>query len=161
VRRSWAALAAFALGCGYRLANPGDVPGGHDIRVAPFQNYTAQVEAGGVFAAALRDELAAHGRLAGEGGSGPELTGELISIASAPSALGAQGASAFNVSATVRIRLRDGTSLVYEDQAALGEDYLAGVDVLGTEANRRAALRRLARSMSRYLVERMNVAARF
>jgi hypothetical protein len=154
-------FAALVAACGYRMARPGDVPGGRDIRVAPFQNYTAQVEAGGLFAAALRDELATRGRLAAEGSSGPELTGELISVASAPSALGAQGASAFSVSATVRIRLRDGSSVVYEDQAALGEDYLAGIDVLGTEANRRAALRRLARSLSRYLVERMNVAARF
>jgi len=137
------------------------VPKGQDIRVAAFQNYTAQVEAGGVFAAAIREELASRGRLAPEGASGPELTGELLSLASTPSALGAQGAFAFSLSATVRVRLRDASAVVYEDQAGLGEDYLAGVDVLGTEANRRAALRRLARNLSRELLQRMSVAARF
>jgi Lipopolysaccharide-assembly len=160
-KRFWALLAAISVGCGYRVARPGDLPKGQDIQVAKFENYTAQVEAGGVFAGALREELAARGRLAPEGSSSPELTGELISLASVPSGLGAQGASAFSLSATVRVRLRDATGVVYEDQAGMGEDYLAGVDVLGTEANRRAALRRLARNISRELVERMSVAARF
>ena len=158
----FSSLICIALsGCGYRVARPGEVPKGQDIRVAAFQNYTAQVEAGGVFAGALRDELSARGRLAPEGASGPELTAELLSLASTPSALGAQGASAFTLSATVRVRLRDASGVVYEDQAGYGEDYLAGVDVLGTEANRRAALRRLAKSLSRELLERMSLAARF
>ena len=61
----------------------------------------------------------------------------------------------------MRVRLRDGSGVVYEDQVGAGEDYLAGIDVLGTEANRRAALRRLARSVSRELLERMSVSARF
>jgi hypothetical protein len=85
----------------------------------------------------------------------------LIALSSTPSALGAQGASAFTLSATVRVRLRDASGVAYEDQAGSGEDYLQGVDVLGTEANRRAALRRLARSLSREILERMSVAARF
>lgn len=137
------------------------MPKGQDIRVAAVQNYTAQVEAGGVFAGAIREELSARGRLASEGAAGPELTAELLSLASVPSALGAQGASAFSLSAIVRVSLRDASGVVYEDQARMGEDYLAGVDVLGTEANRRAALRRLARNVSRELLERMSVSARF
>jgi len=161
VKRLSLVLAVIQMGCGYRVARPGDVPKGQDIRVAAFQNYTAQVEAGGVFGGALREELSARGRLAPEGASGPELTGELLTLASVPSALGAQGASAFSLSATVRVRLRDASGVVYEDRAGLGEDYLAGVDVLGTEANRRAALRRLARNLSRELLERMSVAAGF
>ena len=147
--------------CGYQLARPSDLPKGQPIRVASFENYTAQVEAGGLFASALRSELAARGRLAAEGARGPELTGELLSLASVPSALGAQGASAYNLSAAVRVRLRDGSTVVYEDQIGLGEDYLAGIDVLGTEANRRAAMRRLSLRISRELLERMSVAARF
>jgi outer membrane lipopolysaccharide assembly protein LptE/RlpB len=155
------AIVLVAPACGYQLARPGDVPKGQPIRVASFANYTAQVEAGGLFASALRAELDARGKLAPEGGTGPELTGELLSLASVPSALGAQGATAYNLSAAVRVRLRDGSGVVYEDQIGLGEDYLAGIDVLGTEANRRAAMRRLARSISREILERMTVAARF
>jgi Lipopolysaccharide-assembly len=154
-------IAAFACSCGYQVARPGELPKGQAIRVAAFQNYTAQVEAGGLFATALRAELEARGKLAPDGSTAPELTGELLSLASTPSALGAQGASAYNLAAAVRVRLREGSAVVYEDQIGLGEDYLAGIDVLGTEANRRAALRRLARSISRELLERMSVAARF
>jgi outer membrane lipopolysaccharide assembly protein LptE/RlpB len=159
--RALPAVALATAACGYHVAKPGEVPGNQAIRVANFENYTAQVEAGGLFAAALRDELAARGKLGPEGSGGPELTGELLSLASTPSALGAQGASVYSVSAAVRVRLRDGSGVVYEDQVGAGEDYLAGVDVLGTEANRRAALRRLARTISRELLERMSVAARF
>ena len=155
------AIALLAAACGYQLARPGDVPGGQPIRVARFENYTAQVEAGGLFAGALRAELDARGKLAPEGGTGPELTGELLSLASMPSALGAQGATAYNLSAAVRVRLREGSAVVYEDQIGLGEDYLAGIDVLGTEANRRAAMRRLSLRISREILERMSVAARF
>jgi hypothetical protein len=155
------AIAVAASACGYQIARPSEVPKGQPIRVASFENYTAQVEAGGLFASALRSELAARGRLAPEGAGGPELTGELLSLASWPSALGAQGASAYNLSAAVRMRLRDGSTVVYEDQVGMGEDYLAGVDVLGTEANRRAAMRRLSLRISRELLERMSVAARF
>src|ERR671923_1023707 len=137
------AIAAFACSCGYQVARPGELPRGEPIRVAAFQNYTAQVEAGGLFATALRAELEARGKLAPDGSTAPELTGELLSLASTPSALGAQGASAYTLSAAVRVRLREASTVVYEDQLGLGEDYLAGIDVLGTEANRRAALRRL------------------
>jgi len=154
-------VALAAAACGYHVAKPGDVPTGQAIRVKSFENYTAQVEAGGIFAAALREELSARGRLAPESSAGPELTAELLSLASVPSALGAQGASAYSLSAAVRVRLRDASGIVYEDQVGLGEDYLAGIDVLGTEANRRAALRRLSLHISRELLDRMNVAARF
>jgi len=153
-------LVSALCACGYQLAKPGEGKP-EAYRVGAFQNYTAQVEAGGLFGGALRDELAARGRLAPEGGAGPELAGELLALRSTPSALGGQGAAAFRLEADVRLRLRDSSGVVYEDQATLAEDYLAGVDVLGTEANRRAALRRLARSLSRELVERMEVGARF
>jgi hypothetical protein len=48
----------------------------------------------------------------------------------------------------------------YEDRSTFGEDYLVGVDVLGTEANRRAALRRLAKAASRELMTRYEIAGR-
>jgi hypothetical protein len=61
----------------------------------------------------------------------------------------------------LRFRLREKTgTITYEDAATGAEDYLVGVDVLGTEANRRAALRRLATTLAREAVERMEIAAR-
>src|SRR5204862_145776 len=47
------------------------------------------------------------------------------------------------------------------DTVAGGEDFLTGVDVLGTEANRRAALRRLARALAVEAIERYEVSERF
>jgi outer membrane lipopolysaccharide assembly protein LptE/RlpB len=152
MRSLLAALLALS-GCGYSVA----AQRGQRVQVGAVRNDTAQVEAGGLFAQALREELQARGRLASDG---PTMEGELLSLRSAPSALGGQGVAAFRLDADLRIRVvAPGGAVAYEDRAALGEDYLAGVDVLGTEANRRAALRRLLRAASREMVERMEIAA--
>jgi len=155
-----ALLASLLLaGCGYSLASGARLPGGgRALRVAPFANQTALAEAGGLFAGAARDTLAAHGRLASEGDErAAELTGELRAIHDSPSALGATGASAFHLDAEVLLRIRGPQGTAYEDTARAGEDYLQGVDVLGTEANRRAALRRLADKLMREALERMEL----
>jgi hypothetical protein len=153
VKRSLWLLAL--LGCGYSLARQGTTP----LQVAAFRNYTAQVEASGLFAMALREEVAAHGRLSES--DGPTLQGELLALRSAPSGPGASGAQAFRLDADLLLRVVDARGAVsYEDRASFGEDYLTGVDVLGTEANRRAALRRLARAASRELLERFEIARR-
>jgi hypothetical protein len=116
------------------------------------RNATAQAEAGGWFAQELRAELAGRGRL---DAAGTELSAELLSITSVPTAAAADGAAAYAVSAALRVRV--GT---WEDVAAGSEDYASGVDLLGTEANRRAALRRLARALAREAIERYDVADR-
>jgi hypothetical protein len=150
------AAAALALcsalgGCGYSLAHKGGQP----LRVPAFRNGTAEAEAGGLFTAELRAELNGRGRLAGDESQAPVIQGEIVGLRSYASALGSVNASAFRVEAQVRLRMPG-----YEDFAVGAEDFYAGVDVLGTEANRRAALRRLARSLSRELVERLEVAGR-
>jgi hypothetical protein len=144
----WAALGA---GCGYSLAHKGGQP----LRVAPFHNGTAEAEAGGLFAAELRAELNGRGRLAGDESQAPTIQGEIVGLRSYASALTSVNAAAFRVEAQVRLRMPG-----YEDLAVGAEDFYVGVDVLGTEANRRAALRRLARSLSRELIERLEVAGR-
>jgi hypothetical protein len=150
-------FASFALGpcflsCGYapvrRVAS-------HQVQVAAVRNQTAQAEAGGIFAAELRSELAGRGRLAGGESAAPELTAELIELRSVPTAAASEGAAAFRLDAELRLRIGD-----YADAVVGGEDYLAGVDVLGTEANRRAALRRLARVLAREAIERYEVSER-
>ena len=147
-------LVLVAVSCGYSVAQQRGGP----LQVAVVRNATAQVEAGGLLAQALREELQARGRL---GGDGPRLEAELLAIRSAPSALGAQGAAAFRLDADVHVRVVEPSGAVsYDDRATWGEDYLQGVDVLGTEANRRAALRRVLRAASRELIERMEIATR-
>jgi Lipopolysaccharide-assembly len=128
------------------------------MQVGAVRNDTAQVEAGGLFAQSLRDELRARGRLADDG---PRLEAELLSVRSTSSALGAQGAAAFRIGADLMVRVVEPSGAVsYQDRAVWEEDYLQGVDVLGTEANRRAALLRVLRTASRELIERMEIATR-
>jgi len=124
--------------------------------VAEVKNATAQAEAGGIFAAELRRELAGRGRLEPEGSPAPVLVAELVYLRSAPSGVGAEGgAASYRIDAELRLQSGD-----YRDAVAGGEDYLTGVDVLGTEANRRAALRRLARALAAEAVERIEVVER-
>jgi hypothetical protein len=121
------------------------------------RNDTAQAEAGGIFAAELRRELAGRSRLEPENSSAPELKAELVYLRTAPSGVGAEGgAASYRLDAELRLQAGD-----YRDAVAGGEDYLTGVDVLVTEANRRAALRRLARTLAVEAVERLEVSERF
>jgi hypothetical protein len=150
-----ALLLLLAAGCGYTMARGGALP----LRVSPFRNSTAQVEAGGLFASALREEVLARGRLSET--EGPTVQGELLAVRSAPSAISAAGAAAFRLDADLVLRVVEPAGAIsYEDRGTFGEDYLVGVDVLGTEANRRAALRRLAKAASRELMQRYEVARR-
>ena len=160
-----AALGAICLslgGCGYGFSNGGKLPkGAAGLRVAPVENRTAQPEVGGLFEGALREELLSRGQLA-EAGDAPRLDLEVFTLKAAPSSLNFSGAFTFRLDADLRTHLRDASGAdVVVDQLTLGEDYLAGVDVLGTEANRRAALRRLARNAAREVITRMAAAGRF
>lgn len=151
------ATKAFAAGlllvaCGYAPVRRGQ--GG--VRVGAVRNATAQAEAGGIFASELRSELSGRGRLESDSSSAPEVQAELLSLVSFPTAAGSEGAAAFRLEARLRVRAPN-----FDDLVVGSEDYLAGVDVLGTEANRRAALRRVARAVAREAVERMDVQERF
>ncbi len=119
------------------------------------KNQTAQAEAGGIVAAELRGELAGRGRLAADSSEAPELSAELTALYAVPTVAGSEGAAAFQLIAGLILRAGD-----YVDTVSGGEAYLAGVDVLGTEANRRAALRRLARTLARQAIERYDVSDR-
>ncbi len=140
------------VSCGYA---PVRRTPGHSLRVAAVKNATAQAEAGGLFAAELRSELAGRKRLAADSSPAPEMTAELISLRAVPSSAGTEGVASFRLEAQLLVRIGD-----YQDLVADGENYLVGVDVLGTEANRRAALRRLARTLSREAIERYDVSER-
>jgi hypothetical protein len=139
--------------CGYAPVRS-DAPA-RGVRVAAVRNETAQAEAGGILAAELRSELSGRGWLRGDGSTAPELQARIVTLVSIPWAAGSEGAAAFRLNADLRVKVAD-----YEDVVQGGEDYLAGIDVLGTEANRRAALRRLFHALAREAVERYDVAGR-
>lgn len=148
------AITAAFLGCGYAPVRGRPA---QELRVSAVKNATAQAEAGGIFAAELRRELSARGRLAPEASSAPELDATLFALRTAPSGVGAEGgAVSYRLDAELRLRAGE-----YQDVVVGGEDYLTGVDVLGTEANRRAALRRLARALAAEAIERYEVNERF
>jgi len=126
------------------------------VRVAAVRNDTAQADAGGIFADAFRSELSGRNQLEPDGAASPELLLEVVALRSTPSGSAGEGAASFHLDADLKIRVGD-----YDDHIHVGEDYLAGIDVLGTEANRRAALRRLARTAAREAIERRDVAERF
>ena len=144
---------AVAGACGYAPVR-GRV--GPSMQVAAVKNDTAQAEVGGIFATELRSELAGRGRLSSEGTSGPELLLEVLALNSLPTAVGSEGAAAYRLDGRFTVKVGD-----YTDTLGGSEDYLSGVDVLGTEANRRAALRRLARTVAREAVERYDVSEKF
>ena len=148
----WLIAGFVVVACGYAPVRRAAT---HSVRVAPVRNDTAQAEAGGLFAAELRSELSGRGWLVGEASNAPELHAELVSLISVPTSAGSEGAAAFRLNADLRVKIAD-----YEDAVQIGEDYLAGIDVLGTEANRRAALRRLLRSAAREAIERYDVSQR-
>jgi len=157
-RRRWRGGAALlflgAAACGYA---PVRGKGGGGLRVAAVKNDTAEAEAAGIFAAELRRELAGRGMLEPDSSSAPELRAELRALLSAPSGVGAEGgAASFRLDAVFRLEAPE-----YADTVTGSEDYLAGVDVLGTEANRRAALRRLMRTLAVEAIERYEVGQRF
>lgn len=170
-QRAWLAPARVALlvcaaawiaACGYGVLRPGELPGGHALRVAAFGNRTAQAELPAWCAQAARDVLVSRGVLAAEGSSSPILEGELLSLRSAPSALGVGGVAALRVEAELDLRVRDGEqgSLLYSERASGGEDYSAGIDVTESEALRRAAVRRLLERLFAESLDRMQMAAR-
>lgn len=125
------------------------------VRVAAVRNDTAQAEAGGLFATALRGELAGRGRLDSDGASSPELVLEVLALRSVPSGTSGEGAASFRIDADLKLSVGPWQDLIHGS-----EDYFAGIDVLGTEANRRAALRRLARTAAREAIDRYDVAER-
>src|SRR5439155_6271945 len=134
-------LRAFAVcfclaACGYA---PVRGKPGQGVRVAAVKNDTAQAEAGGIFAFALRNELAGRGRLDPEGAASPEMRLELVSLVAIPTASAGEGAASFRIDAVLKLSIGP-----WDDLVRASEDYLAGMDVIGTEGNRRAALRRLA-----------------
>jgi hypothetical protein len=143
---------AAGAGCGYAPVRSQPASG---VRVAPVRNDTAQAEVGGLLAAELRSELINRKQLESDSSSAPELHAQVVSLLSTPTSAGLTSAATYRINAELRFKIGE-----WEDGISAGEDYLAGVDVIGTEANRRAALRRLFHSIAKDAIDRYDVAGR-
>lgn len=149
-----------ALSCGYHFtaAGAGFPQGIHKVFAPVIVNRTAEPGLEGTFTEALREQLARGGHLGGEGSEG-RLEGELLAVNAAVAQLapGTSGALTYRVSAVLRVRLYKDQTLLAQTDVTGSEDYLPALrpDVLTTEANRQAAIRRLASALATDAVARL------
>ncbi len=145
-----AVAATLAGGCGYGFASTGaPLPDGVGaVHVPVLENRSPEPEAGAIFAEALAASLAARGH-GGDETAGARIRGVVLDVSSAPIATGPEGTGAgvYRVWAKLRLSLERGGRVLCTREVGGGEDYLPARDILGLEAGRRAALRRLATSL--------------
>lgn len=155
-----ALLVAGCAGCGYRFTAGGaPLPEGiRSVCTPVFANRTPEPHLEALLAQSMREWLS---RAGVEGGPSCEarLEGEILSLSGAQTLLTpAQAVASYRVSAVVQLRLKKGDRVVAEAQVAGAEDYLPARplgDVLVSEANRQAALRRLSDALARDGYERL------
>ncbi len=157
------ALLCFALSaCGYRFTAPaGSLPEGIRAVHAPvFDNRTGEPTAEIFFTQAFREQLTRAGTL-GTSQTPAVIEGTLESISGSPVLAGIDRTSGnlklptYRLSANVHLRLQNQGRVLAEATVSGNEEYPSGADVLLTEANRSAALRRLAEQMMREGYERL------
>lgn len=154
-----AALLCVALtACGYRFTAPNaslpeDI---RSVRVPMFDNRTADATAEQVFTQTAKDQLQRAGLLAGEGAEAT-LLGSVISITSAPfmTAATLPRQPGYRVTVTLSLKLMKGERVVSSATVTAQEEFPSGADVLLTESNREAAVRRIAETTVRQGLERL------
>lgn len=152
--RLWLLLSL--TGCGYRVVAPAsELPGGlRQVHVPIFANATSEPGAEGFFTQALRENYLRAGRL-GDASAPGRIDGTIVSVSSFPLVASPGRLPNYRFQASVRLALvREGVALNTITVTG-GEDYPAGADVLSSETNRGAALRRLAESLMREGAERL------
>ncbi len=152
MRRAWpAVLCLCAAACGYRFtAGPGGLPQGIRTLQAPvFANQSSEPNLEAVFTQAFREQLVRRGAAGGADAEG-RVDGKVLSVGSSATLVGTN-----QVSVQVLLTLsRDGQVLA-STQVGDSEEYLRASDPALTEANRQAALRRLAETLMREGYERL------
>ncbi|WP_338282475.1 LptE family protein [Corallococcus caeni] len=146
----WGVVAAAMLGagCGYRFSPWGSaLPEGTGQVCAPiFANETPEPALENLFTRYLRQQLVQAGRLASAPGCTSTIEGAVLNVWASPTIIG----NNYRVSTTVRLRLVKEGQLLGETVVSGTEDYLQGRgNVLEAEANRQAALARLAETLMR------------
>jgi hypothetical protein len=149
----WAGVVGAA--CGYAFVAGHPLPGGAKaVEVPMFRNSTSETGTEAQFTVALRDELSLQGLLA-TGTSDARIEGEVFDVRSGPSVAYAVDAGfalgSFRLDAAVRVKLVRGAQVLAATEVRGSEDYARGPegDILMSEGNRRAAVRRLAVAMMR------------
>jgi Lipopolysaccharide-assembly len=157
VRHLQQALLLLACACGYSFSAGGPTlaAGAHPIFVPTVVNKTSEAGLEVVFTEALRDQLGKTGLLGGEG-SPARLDGEILAVSAIPAVIASSSAPrpsqalSYRVTAVLRVKLYRGSELVTQTDVTGAEDYLQGQrpDILSVEANRVAALKRLAAALA-------------
>ncbi len=171
MRRGLALALTVLLGCGYRFsAAGGPLPkGAVSVEVPNFRNRTPEAGFEAVLTHEIRQELERGGHGAGgpadarlDGvvesiGSGPLALKSAPALGASPSAgLGPANPGLYQAAVTVSVKLRHGAELLAQvDHLTLTEPYLPADDLATNEANRRLALRRLARALAKEIVARL------
>ncbi len=146
-----AALTVLLLSaCRYQFVHPqGQLPtSGAQVWAPVFQNRTSEPGAEAFFTQAFREQLSRAGAL-GTSDAAATLEGTLESVSGTPLIASAGKLPSYRLSATLSLKLSEGGAQKATARVDGTEDYLSGADVLLTEANRQAALRRLAEVLAR------------
>jgi hypothetical protein len=143
-------LLAAAPACGYRVLAPGGgLPEGVRQVCAPvLGNRTAEPAAEALFTSALRRQLLRAG-VAAEGTCDATVHGQLLRLVSGVGVFDLGGAATYRATAALQLTLSNGERTLGQVTLEASEDYLAGEDPVQSEANRDAALRRLADELTR------------
>ncbi len=155
------ALALFS-GCGYRFVAPNSqLPQGiREVRAPMFANLTAEPSVELSFTQALRDQLQRAG-IHTSLDAPATLQGTVNAVSSGPfmtaPTLPRQPAIRLNVSISLKLE-KDGVP-VSAATVSVSEEFPSGADVLLTESNRQAALRRLSEVAVREALERLQSTA--
>lgn len=156
--RRWGALALLLTGCGYRVTTVnGELPAGlHALRVPMFENRTAEPNAEFTFTEAARDQLQRAGTLGGEAADG-ELWGTLAAVSSGAVLTSPElpKQPVYRLSVVLTLEVRKQGVPVTSTTVSYAEEFPSGADVLLTESNRAAALKRVADSAVREGFERL------
>ncbi len=149
-------LVVLVSACGYRVIAPvSELPRGlSSVEVPVFANATSEPGAEAFFTQALRESFLRAGRLGGAEAPG-RIDGTLLGVASSPLVASPGRLPNYRLQATVRLNLVKDGAVIQSVQVSGAEEYPAGADVLSSETNRGAALRRLAESLMREGAERL------
>ena len=150
-------LVLLLCACGYHFTagGPGFAGGVRSVYVPVVVNKTAEPGLEVVFTEALRDQLGKEGVLGGEN-SPAHLEGEILGVSAGPAVVASSSAArpsqalSYRVTVVLRVKLYRGSELLTQTDVSGGEDYLQGQrpDILSVEANRVAALKRLAAALA-------------